>query len=86
MDLAFQMVVVPLVLGALAFAARYLRTRGPLLAKTPGAPLEAAGRIQLTPQHGLHIVRFGERHLLVATHPSGCVVLDSAAAPQEKAQ
>jgi flagellar biogenesis protein FliO len=37
--------------------------------------LQAAGRINLTPQHAIHVIRVDGRELLVATHPQGCAVL-----------
>lgn len=37
--------------------------------------LDASERLVLTPQHALHLVRVGDRELLVATHPQGCSVL-----------
>ena len=44
----------------------------------PGAPgpvVERLGRLALTPQHVLHIVRVCELELVVATHPQGCSVV-----------
>jgi flagellar biogenesis protein FliO len=41
--------------------------------------LEAIERVALTPQHALHLVRFGDRELVVSTHPQGCSVLVSHA-------
>lgn len=37
--------------------------------------IENLGRLPLSPQHSLHVVRFGDRTLLLALHGSGCVVL-----------
>jgi len=37
--------------------------------------LETLDRMPLTPQHAVHLVRFGGRELIVATHPHGCSVL-----------
>jgi flagellar biogenesis protein FliO len=37
--------------------------------------IENLGRLPLTPQHSLHVVRFGDRALLLALHGSGCSVL-----------
>ena len=39
------------------------------------APMERAGRLVLTPQHSLHLVRIRGRELIVATHPGGCSVV-----------
>lgn len=35
------------------------------------------GRLALTPNHGVHALRAGERILIVATYPGGCAVLES---------
>jgi flagellar biogenesis protein FliO len=38
---------------------------------TEGGSILVADRLVLTPQHVLHLVRVGERTLLLATHPHG---------------
>jgi hypothetical protein len=38
--------------------------------------LEPVERLVLTPQHTLHVLRFRDREILVATHPQGCTLLD----------
>ena len=45
--------------------------------------LETIERLPLTPQHTLHVLRLREREILVATHPHGCTLLDTA--PTHKA-
>jgi flagellar biogenesis protein FliO len=45
--------------------------------KGSGRRLESLERLSLTPQHALHLVRIGERTLLVSSSPSGCAVLES---------
>jgi len=42
-------------------------------------PLERVGRLALTPQHTLHLVRIQGSEIVVATHPQGCSVLSAAA-------
>lgn len=37
--------------------------------------LEPMERLQLTPQHAVHLVRAGGRDLVIATHPQGCSLL-----------
>lgn len=44
----------------------------------PDKALERLERLTLTPQHTLHLVRLGDREILVATHPHGCSLLDRA--------
>jgi flagellar biogenesis protein FliO len=39
----------------------------------------AVERLQLTPQHTLHMVRINGREVLVATHPQGCSVVPTVA-------
>jgi flagellar biogenesis protein FliO len=39
--------------------------------------LEVMERLPLTPQHSLHMVRMGDRELLIGVSPSGCSVLQS---------
>jgi hypothetical protein len=43
--------------------------------------LERVERLALTPQHTLHVLRLHGREMLVATHPQGCTLLDSAPSP-----
>jgi flagellar biogenesis protein FliO len=37
--------------------------------------LESIERVALTTSHSLHLVRIGEKEVVVATHPQGCVLL-----------
>lgn len=37
--------------------------------------LSSVDRLALSPQHTLHLVRMGDREMIVATHPQGCTVL-----------
>ncbi len=41
--------------------------------------LEPVQRLVLSPQHTLHVLRFRDREILVATHPQGCTLLDGEA-------
>jgi hypothetical protein len=43
--------------------------------------LQAMERLPLSPHHTLHLVRAGERTLLVAAWPSGCALLEGWAEP-----
>jgi flagellar biogenesis protein FliO len=42
--------------------------------------LQSLERLPLTPQHTLHVIDLRGRQILVATHPQGVTVLDSAEA------
>jgi flagellar biogenesis protein FliO len=84
MELVRQALMVLLVLGLLAGALWWLRSRG--LAQTAwkrrggkaGRSLQLIERLSLTPQHSVHLVRMAGRVILVGTSPSGCGLLDSA--------
>jgi flagellar biogenesis protein FliO len=46
-----------------------------------GKRVEVLERVPLTAQHALHLVRVGDRTVLIATAPSSCTLLDSPVAP-----
>ncbi len=74
-DLIRQALAVLLVFALLAAAVWKLRS-GPLLGgRSNGPRLASAGRLMLTPQHAVHLVRIDGRELVVATHPQGCSIL-----------
>ncbi|HEX8985404.1 MAG TPA: flagellar biosynthetic protein FliO, partial [Bryobacteraceae bacterium] len=72
-----------LVVFALLGAAMWLLRRNPadgirnLIRKKSGR-LESVERLALGPQHALHLVRFEGRVLLIAAHPGGCTLLETA--------
>ncbi len=75
MDLAFQLVSVVVVLGGMTALMWFLgKRRGITPTRTTGGMVVEA-RLQLTPQHSLHIVQFENHRFVVAAHPSGCSVL-----------
>lgn len=82
MEVIDQVPAIVVVLGLTAGVAWWLRRRGVLPAalprKTMGKRLESLERLPLGPQHTLHLVRLGEKALLVASTPAGCALLDSA--------
>lgn len=41
--------------------------------------LETVERLPLGPQHALHLIRLGDKALVVACWPSGCVLLETVA-------
>ncbi|MFB3776034.1 MAG: flagellar biosynthetic protein FliO [Bryobacteraceae bacterium] len=84
------MLAVAAVFGLLLATMAWLRRRG--LARPPGTGswhrpprrLELVDRLSLTPQHSLHLVRMGERAILVGRSPSGLSLLESVEwRPQE---
>ncbi len=83
MDVIQQAAAVAAVLGLLGLTLRWLRRRGfaaPLAGpKRRRRSLECVERLPLGPQHALHLVRLGDRGLLVTSSPSGCALLESFA-------
>ena len=82
MDVTRHMAAVALVLALLG-AALWALQRGTgrlgnwsrTAAPDRGPWLQVMGKVTLTPQHSLHIVRAGDREWVVATHPQGCTVI-----------
>jgi flagellar biosynthetic protein FliO len=81
MDVAREMTAVAAVLGLLGLALWALRRRGltvpRALRRGGGRKLECMERVALGPQHALHLVRLGERGLLLSSSPSGCALIES---------
>lgn len=77
MEFALQFVAVGAVLSLAGGAAWLLRKSrvGPVF-RAAGRELVVRERLQLTPQHSLHVVQFREREILLAVHPGGCVVIE----------
>lgn len=84
MELPWQMAAVGFVFLLLAGALWWFRGRGMLALRRPFAAssatklISAECRLNLGPQHALHLVRLGERGLLVATHTGGCTLIAEA--------
>ena len=75
-DLIRQGLAVLLVFLLLGTAVWKLRGGGPLLrGNANGARMASLGRLALTPQHAVHLLRIDGRDLILATHPQGCSVL-----------
>jgi flagellar biosynthetic protein FliO len=80
MDLVQPIFAVLFVLALLGLALFFLKRRGLALPRLQSAglkKLEIIERVSLGPHHALHLVRMGDRHLLVATAPSSCQLLDT---------
>lgn len=80
MDILRQLAAVALVLGLLAALLWRIRRGGfaSLAAAKPGARrIQAVERVALGPNQFLHLIRVGDRGLLVASSPSGCALLQS---------
>ena len=79
MDLLQQTAAVVFVLALLGCALYILRRRGYAVSsigrRGSGRRLECVERVALGPQQALHLVRLGDRALVVAASPSGCALL-----------
>lgn len=60
----------------------FLKKRGRVVFASGAASrrLEVVERVSLGPQHALHLVRAGDRMLLVATAPGSCQLLEHGVA------
>jgi hypothetical protein len=96
MDVVQPLAAIVLVMTLLGGALLLLKKRGAVSFRgvsflTPGTPgtaprrLEVLERVSLGPQHALHLVRAGDRIVLVATAPNGCQLLDHAVLGEGKA-
>jgi len=54
-----------------------LRLRWPARGGSRAVELELVERLPLGGQHSLHLVRMGDRALLVAAHGSGCTLIEA---------
>jgi flagellar biogenesis protein FliO len=83
-DLIRELLGIAVVFALLGFAVWKLRTGGatPPWRSSQPSRLETVGRVALTPQHAVHLLRVDGRELVVATHPQGCSLLSTQ---QEKA-
>lgn len=83
-DLIRQVLAVLLVFAMLGAAVWKLRG-GPLTLARAGSPrLASVGRIVLTPQHAVHLIRIDGHEFAVATHPQGCSILSDAVAAEPR--
>ena len=80
MELSQQLLAGGFVLALLALAATAAQRRGwlqPRLRDSGRSPqLALIGRLTLTPQHSLHLIRIEHRILLLATHTRGIEVVE----------
>ena len=81
-DLIRQVLAVLAVFALLGSAVWKLRGGPlPLVGKRSDGPrLASVGRIALTQQHVIHLVRVDGREFIVATHPQGCSLLSDTPA------
>ena len=80
MDIVKQSLAITFVFVLLWVALWFLRKKGAVrigMARRSSAPdmLETRGRLALSPQHSVHVIRVGERELVLAVHPQGVTLL-----------
>ena len=73
-----------LVLGLLGGSLWWLRRKGLAQFSRPGLGrsqrrMQVVEKLPLSPGHSLHLVRVGDRTLLVASSPGGCALLEASA-------
>jgi flagellar biogenesis protein FliO len=72
-----------LVLALLGGTLVTLHRRGAVSFPGSAKNLEVIERIALGPQHALHLVRTGNRTILIATSPQSCQVIEAGGATQQ---
>ena len=83
MDIVRQILAVVFVFAMLWMALWLLRRKGAVrIGPRKGEPqrIESRCKVALSAQHSLHLIRFGEREVLVGLHPSGFTVICEASA------
>lgn len=83
MEVVQQMMAAGAMIGLLGLVLWWMRRRGLAgalpMRRSGGRRLEYVERLALGPQHALHLVRIGDRALLVSSSPAGCAVLEGLA-------
>jgi flagellar biogenesis protein FliO len=83
MDIVRQALGLLLVFSLLWAALRFVRKKGWIgLRRSSAVPglLESRGKLTLTARHSVHLVRIGERNMVLALHPDGITFLGDAVA------
>jgi flagellar biogenesis protein FliO len=78
MELLRELVGVIVVFGLLWMARRFLRGKTWRSNSAP-ALLESRGKLVLTARHSVHLIRAGDRILVVGVHPDGITFLGEGA-------
>jgi flagellar biogenesis protein FliO len=81
MDIARQSLAIVFVFALLWTALWLLRRRGwqgARRTKPMRGVLESRGKLTLTARHSIHLVRIGDRNLILALHPDGVTFLGDA--------
>jgi len=83
MDIVRQSLAIVFVFALLWTALSFLRKKGWTRSwKTKALPglLESRGKLALTARHSIHLIRIGDRSLILALHPDGVTFLGDALA------
>lgn len=80
MDIVRQSLAITFVFALLWMALWLLRKKGQIRvgsrkAQRGGGILESRGKLVLSQQHTIHLVRIGQRDLVLASHPAGVTLL-----------
>lgn len=78
MELLRELLAVIVVFGLLWMARRFLRGKIWRSNSEPGL-LESRGKLVLTARHSVHLIRAGDRLLVVGVHPEGITFLGDGA-------
>ena len=81
MDIARQSLAIFIVFALLWTALWFVRKKGwsaMRRSKTVPSLIESRGKLALTPRHSVHLVRIGDRNLVLALHPDGLTFLGDA--------
>jgi len=78
MDLLGQAAAIALVFGLLGTVRWLLRRNGGRIRQAP-VLLESRGKLALTARHSVHLIRIGDRNLILALHPEGVTFLGESA-------
>ncbi len=83
--MAEQILASIVVIALLAGGCQWLRRRASLgtglTIRRAARTLQVVERVPLSPHHSLHLVRHGNRALLIAVSPGGCALLESREHP-----
>jgi flagellar biogenesis protein FliO len=80
MDIVRQSLAIVLVFALLWTALWILRKKAwTRRTRTVGSLLESRGKLALTARHSIHLIRIGDRNLILAIHPDGITFLGDAA-------
>lgn len=88
MDIVRQSLAITFVFALLWTALWWLRKKGAVLggprkARGERGVLESRGKLALSQQHSIHLVRIGQRELVLGLHPAGVSLLaELAVAPE----